>query len=453
MEGNAANDGTKNLIHTPSLSSEHAVHTNTHWLEEKGRALGQLKLVMEQVLKFALAELTKIVEDSFDDLLQELLKKEKENQSLSVRVQSEEEERGKEENHTGSPSRGSRERPERPAGSPLRGAEALLGKKAETPNVAEKQTVLSVTQDWVPILDKVFGQKWCRDLWQVKEMGMAGGDLTSIMAAGAFPECIIQDEEELPLAPSGLAEAGENGGTPRTPQMGEAGGRLQRQRCRGSAHQVRRRRASPFGASSALAVSGRALGLRPWRGRCCWSPGCSSPAAAEGHHHGDDLQLRSPSMLHRLLTLPAQGLGQMMCGDSGMDVLPSPAAASPRCRSRRAEPRSPLTDPSGPGPGGGGGGGEAVREEEPEEEEEDEEGRPPPPVPAAGSERSSSPPPGRKTHPCRRCGKRFGRLPLLKAHQQTHAEPTPSRCSLCGKRFAQASRLQAHLRTHAGKHT
>ncbi|XP_035253898.1 early growth response protein 4 [Anguilla anguilla] len=415
MEGNAANDGTKNLIHTPSLSSEHAVHTNTHWLEEKGRALGQLKLVMEQVLKFALAELTKIVEDSFDDLLQELLKKEKENQSLSVRVQSEEEERGKEENHTGSPSRGSRERPERPAGSPLCGAEALLGKKAaETPNAAEKQTVLSVTQDWVPILDKVFGQKWCRDLWQVKEMGMAGGDLTSIMAAGAFPECIIQDEEELPLAPSGLAE--ENGGTPRTPQTG---GR-------------------PAAASSAAG-----------------SPGCSSPAAAEGHHHGDDLQLRSPSMLHRLLTLPAQGLGQMMCGDSGMDVLPSPAAASPALPEPPTEPRSPLTDPSGPGPGGEAAGEEAVREEEPEEEEEDEEGAAAAAAlsPAAGAERSSSPPPGRKTHPCRRCGKRFGRLPLLKAHQQTHAEPTPSRCSLCGKRFAQASRLQAHLRTHAGKHT
>lgn len=38
MEGN---DGTKNLTHTPSQSSDHAVHTNTLWLEERGRALGR----------------------------------------------------------------------------------------------------------------------------------------------------------------------------------------------------------------------------------------------------------------------------------------------------------------------------------------------------------------------------------------------------------------------------
>lgn len=34
----------------------------------------------------------------------------------------------------------------------------------------DKQKVLAVAQDWVPILDKVFGQKWCSDTWHIKEV-------------------------------------------------------------------------------------------------------------------------------------------------------------------------------------------------------------------------------------------------------------------------------------------
>lgn len=33
----------------------------------------------------------------------------------------------------------------------------------------DKQKVLAVAQDWVPILDKVFGQKWCSEAWHIKE--------------------------------------------------------------------------------------------------------------------------------------------------------------------------------------------------------------------------------------------------------------------------------------------
>lgn len=47
---------------------------------------GQLKVVMEQVLEFAVSELTKIVEDSFDDLLLELTKVERENEALNGRL-------------------------------------------------------------------------------------------------------------------------------------------------------------------------------------------------------------------------------------------------------------------------------------------------------------------------------------------------------------------------------
>lgn len=47
---------------------------------------GQLKVVMEQVLEFAVSELTKIVEDSFDDLLLELTKVDHENEVLNSRL-------------------------------------------------------------------------------------------------------------------------------------------------------------------------------------------------------------------------------------------------------------------------------------------------------------------------------------------------------------------------------
>ncbi|KAL0166930.1 hypothetical protein M9458_038774, partial [Cirrhinus mrigala] len=51
-----------------------------------------------------------------------------------------------------------------------------------------KQTVIAVAQDWVPILDKVFGQKWCSDLWQIKEVttskeertGLSSGPMTDM---------------------------------------------------------------------------------------------------------------------------------------------------------------------------------------------------------------------------------------------------------------------------------
>ncbi|KAJ8404275.1 hypothetical protein AAFF_G00340480 [Aldrovandia affinis] len=391
MEENAANDETKSLIHTPSQSSEHAVYANTHWLDQKGRAVGQLKAVMEQVLKFAVCEVTKIVEDSFDDLLLELMKKEKENRSLNVRLQSEEA-GGTAENHSLSPTQG--ETQQQPFSSAHFGAGVLQEKKpTETPNVAEKQTVLSVAQDWVPILDKVFGQKWCSDLWQVKEMGSDMSELGIGMGVGSFPECIIQDEEDQSLLESGEGDAA-----------------LQQQ--------VERKAATTPGVSST------------------GSPGCSSPVAPEGqshHHHGDDPQLRSPSMLHRLLTLPSQGLGQLLCTDPSIDpVLPTTAEASPEgLEAAKVVPRSPTKDPS-PTPA-------------------EEEGATPAASCSPVEAEQRPPPAGRKTYACRQCGKKFGRLPLLKAHQQTHAEAAPTRCSLCGKRFAQAARLQAHLRTHAGK--
>lgn len=49
----------------------------------------------------------------------------------------------------------------------------------------DKPPVLSVSQDWVPILDKVFGQKWCSDVWQIKELGDGGSGGRGLGEGGA----------------------------------------------------------------------------------------------------------------------------------------------------------------------------------------------------------------------------------------------------------------------------
>lgn len=55
---------------------------------------GQLKVVMERVLEFAVCELSKIVEDSFDDVLLELRKVERENEELMEKLHGVAEENG-----------------------------------------------------------------------------------------------------------------------------------------------------------------------------------------------------------------------------------------------------------------------------------------------------------------------------------------------------------------------
>ncbi|XP_076739619.1 uncharacterized protein si:dkeyp-113d7.10 isoform X4 [Maylandia zebra] len=62
------------------------VPTDTRRLEQRGRVVDQLKSVMEHVLDFAVRELTKIVEASFDDLLLEITKMEREQQLLEKRL-------------------------------------------------------------------------------------------------------------------------------------------------------------------------------------------------------------------------------------------------------------------------------------------------------------------------------------------------------------------------------
>ncbi|KAI2653154.1 Protein glass [Labeo rohita] len=202
------NDETKQ--HTPSQSHECGVHSETLRREQKARAVGQLKSVMEHVLEFAVCELTKIVEDSFDDLLSEFTKKERENLLLREQLQDknivedndmvavEMEDR---ENDSASPSSSKTEMQES-KGLQDKSPKTEWGKEqTETINEPDKQTVISVAQDWVPILDKVFGQKWCSDLWQIKEVttskeectGLSSGpmtDMDSLIRETLMPSCL-----------------------------------------------------------------------------------------------------------------------------------------------------------------------------------------------------------------------------------------------------------------------
>lgn len=71
----------------------------------------------------------------------------------------------------------------------------------------DKQKVLAVAQDWVPILDKVFGQKWCSEAWHIKEAVKAEGntELTlSPLATGQMSQMDALIRETLePTCPTG----------------------------------------------------------------------------------------------------------------------------------------------------------------------------------------------------------------------------------------------------------
>lgn len=70
----------------------------------------------------------------------------------------------------------------------------------------DKQTVIAVSQDWVPILDKVFGQKWCNDFWQIKEVttskeernelnSASVTDMDSLIRETLMPSCLASQRK------------------------------------------------------------------------------------------------------------------------------------------------------------------------------------------------------------------------------------------------------------------
>jgi len=72
-----------------------------------------------------------------------------------------------------------------------------------SPSDLGRPPVLSVAQDWVPILDKVFGQKWCSDVWQIKEMdGEAGAGTGRGLGEGRVEHAAPLSNRSVTLEPS-----------------------------------------------------------------------------------------------------------------------------------------------------------------------------------------------------------------------------------------------------------
>ena len=59
--------------------------------------------------------------------------------------------------------------------------------------------VLSMSHDWVPILDKVFGQKWCSDIWQVKELEVVRGKSPGEGGGGGGPRSVPSPFDLVPV--------------------------------------------------------------------------------------------------------------------------------------------------------------------------------------------------------------------------------------------------------------
>ncbi|XP_041812789.1 zinc finger protein 263 [Chelmon rostratus] len=397
-------------LHAPGgQGTEPGVPTDTRRLEQRGRVVDQLKSVMEQVLDFAVRELTKIVEASFDDLLLEITKMEREQQVLEERLDksSDRGRGGGGGGGAGGRRRGSENDSVSPSGSEdarEEVAEVTVSKETEKRNDPEHPPVLSASQDWVPILDKVFGQRWCSEIKELEGGGREGGSGRSLGEGGAQQVQHVS-ASSLSLEPS-----------PSSPQQDPRWTPLEDMEVFSPDEEA---------ADSQKSAGGGTATTRPSPGPPLSPTGCSGRRS-------------SASMLHRLLTLPSQLLEE---DEEDPAVNETLAALATDIGNDRRDGRtcpSPL----------------ATREEEEEEEEEDEEGE------DKGRKKKRR----RVWSECEECGRRFSRMSLLKAHRQTHAAEntaadaaSPSsppagnasalRCSECGKRFSSATRLHSHIRT------
>lgn len=126
---------------------------------------------------------------------------------------------------------------------------------------------------------------------------------------------------------------------------------------------------------------------------------------------GDDAQLKSPSMLHRLLTLPSQLLDDDKSMELENAITLLHGAQTPHHDTGRGEDRKD---------------GAGLKEQEEEQEEVK-------PRPCKSA---------KKNHVCKTCGRKFSRAHLLKAHWLTHRDVrTP------------CSKPHSHASTNLGKNT
>ncbi|KAI3359600.1 hypothetical protein L3Q82_013798 [Scortum barcoo] len=351
---------------------------------------------MEQVLDFAVRrELTKIVEASFDDLLLEITKMEREQRVLEERLDK-------------IPDRGGGEKEERRRRG--REEEEEEEQQGEGGGDPERPPVLAASQDWVPILDKVFGQKWCSNM-QLGDGGGGGG-------GGGAGKGGAQQVEPLSARPLTLEPS------PSSPQQDPRWTPLEDMEVFSPDEGATDDQKNAEGGSTAPAAS----------------PGPPlSPSGSSGRRS-------SASMLHRLLTLPSQ-----LLEDDDEAATANETLAGSRHWTAPTTDRDGI-EPSPELPNQPVASDDQRRDEEEEEEEEDED-----------EDKGRKKKRRRVWSECEECGRRFSRMSLLKAHRQTHVAEnaaadtsSPSslpgaalalRCLDCGKRFSSATRLHSHIRT------
>ncbi|KPP58980.1 hypothetical protein Z043_123145, partial [Scleropages formosus] len=258
--------------------------------------------------------------------------------------------------------------------------------------VTGKHSVLSVAQNWVPILDKVFDQKWCSDLWQIKETPPKIPN----------PDCFVHEDPDSHSIIEQETTSGEK-------DVGQSPWLQLDQTVEESVS------ANSQGTLVISTTGSSTMPVHP------------STATEHSHHSpGDDVQLKSQSMLHRLLTLPSQGLSELLCSNSDISLQTFPTLADTSVTQEfLGDGELPTKNHSSP----------LGKKEEGVLEN----------VELRGSVE-------KKSYSCKHCGRKFNQQPMMKVHQQTHGSSVVC-CSLCGKRFSQPERLQTHLQAHTAKQT
>ncbi|XP_034566731.1 uncharacterized protein si:dkeyp-113d7.10 [Notolabrus celidotus] len=371
--------------------TELGIPTDTRRLEQRGRVVDQLKSVMEQVLDFAVRELTKIVEASFDDLLLEITKMEREQQGLEERL-----DRGAAEKGRGGGGGGRRRGSENDSISPSDSEDAReelidvpSSKMTARRDHPDPRPVLSSSQDWVPILDKVFGQKWCSD---------EGGQSLS---EGSAPQVQPHPAPSVTLEPS-----------PSSPQQDP--------------------RWTPLEDMEVFSPDEE-------EGHKNSGEGAVTPRPSPGPPHSPSGRRSSASMLHRLLTLPSQLLEE---DDEDAAAAKEALAA---LAANGEEPPIPIC-PSPPR--------EDEEEEEEEEGEGEDKGRKKKrrrvwsECEECGRRfsRMSLLKAHRQTHIAENAA-----ADTSSPSSPPSGSTSALRCSDCGKRFSSATRLHSHIRTqHPG---